>query len=238
VNVQVTRIHQIEITNECNLACEYCPHSKMQRPKQHMSMETFEQAMNHVSYYDRKGTQPELSLTGMGESFLNPLFMSMCRLARDEYGKRILLSTNGIKVSEEEIKELAELNIELYISLHRPERAKKTIDLAMKYGILADVNASFVTSSLNWAGQIEWEETAPVIECIYLKEGWATVLSNGDITTCCFDYEGYHVSDNVGNEVKNLVINQGKLCDSCSQVIPNDIIDKKVLREEKEKCMN
>jgi len=228
MSVQVTRIHQIEITNECNLACEYCPHSKMQRPKQHMNFETFKQAMAHVDYYDKKGTQPELSLTGMGESFLNPLFIDMCHIARETYHKRILLSTNGIKVSEEEIKELADLNIELYVSLHRPERAKKTIDLAIKHGILKTVNACFVTSSLNWAGQVEWEETAPVVDCIYLKEGYATVLANGDITTCCFDYEGYHISGNVNNKVGNLLINQGKLCKDCSQVIPDNINDEQV----------
>jgi len=69
---KLTRIHQIELTSECNLACKYCPHPKMKREKNHMSLETYAKALEHVKYFKQFANQPELSLTGLGEPLMHP----------------------------------------------------------------------------------------------------------------------------------------------------------------------
>jgi len=223
MSVKVTRIHQIEVTTKCNLRCKYCPHPKMKRDKDHMSMETFKQAMEHVKYYDSLNLQPELSLTGMGESFLNPLFMDMCEYARSVYKGVILLSTNGLLVTEEIAEQLSRLNIYLYISLHRPEKAGLAVNIARKYNILADVNSQFATNAIDWAGQVDWEHTAPILPCAYLTKGWATVLKDGSVTTCCMDAEGLSVSGHVNDKIGSLTMDKAPLCDNCSMVLPDDL---------------
>ncbi len=91
----ITQIHQIEVTTKCNLHCRYCPHGKMTRKKEHMSMETYESAIKWVEYFDSQGTQTEVSLTGIGEPLMHPRFLEMVGMLRDVYDGPILFSTNG-----------------------------------------------------------------------------------------------------------------------------------------------
>lgn len=218
----IVRIHQIELSSECNLRCKYCAHPKMQREKAHMSMDTFKRTMAHVIYYADKDIQlqPELSLTGVGEALLNPEFMSMVRYARSVYKGAIIFSTNGLLLTEEVVKELAKLKVYVYISLHRPEVAKKAIDIAKQYQILIDVNYQFATSSFNWAGQVDWEVTAPKIKCAYLTEGWSAVLQDGTVTTCCMDAEGINTIGHVDDQIGSLTTTVKGLCKTCHMVVP------------------
>src|SRR5512147_2788120 len=96
-SVPIREIHEIELSSICNLACRYCPHPKLQREKEHMSWETFERTLEHVAYYVGKGTQTEVSLTGIGEAILHPRFVEAVFRVREVIGRRqITLATNGV----------------------------------------------------------------------------------------------------------------------------------------------
>jgi len=214
----LTRIHQIEISSLCNLACKYCPHPKLQRDKADMAIETFERCLEWAQNYAEMGTQPELSLTGLGEALLHPLVLDICKLARSALPTaRLLLATNGISLTTEVARELAKHSVEVFISTHRPEKAGPAIEIAKQYGILGGVNHAFATSSIDWAGQVDWYVSAPSnMACLYLRDGWGTVLQNGDIVTCCMDAHGTHIVGNVADEIGSVNVAPFKLCGQCS----------------------
>lgn len=218
--MKLTRIHQIEITSRCNLACSYCPHPVLKRAKMDMTMETFERALQWVSYFDTVGdNQKELAITGMGEALLHPEFDKMLTLARAIYPGFIHFSTNGILFDEYYAELCKDLNVYVFVSLHRPEVASKAVHLAQEYGVIADVNTSFAHSSLDFAGQVEWPNSATDqknLICSYQKEGWGMVLADGTINTCCWEAEGEnaigHVNDNIGSVDMRVM----PACEHCS----------------------
>ena len=194
----------------------------MKRKKQHMSMDTFYQAMWWVEYFLVGGTQGELSLTGIGEGTLHPNFIEMMSIARDQSKDMdIVFSTNGMKTFTEEIAEACEkYNIGVFISVHKPEFAGKAIALAKKYGVLRDTNISAATSSFDWAGQVDWPITAPKAICEYLRSGWGVVLSDGSITTCCLDAEGHGIIGHVNEPAREIDMLPYSLCENCHMKIP------------------
>lgn len=77
----------IEITNVCNLACDFCPKTK--RPAQFMSRELFENILRKI-----KDHSEYLYFHVMGEPLLHPeigYFLELCQ----QYGYRVNITTNG-----------------------------------------------------------------------------------------------------------------------------------------------
>jgi organic radical activating enzyme len=237
----IESIHQIEISSRCNLRCVYCPSKDLDKPvadggsgraKEDISMENFERALEWAQHFHHCGTQGELALTGLGEALLHPDFVDFVRLARKALpSNRITFSTNGLLLTEKLVEELAPYRPEIYISLHRPEKAKGAIDAAQKAGLLAATNASFATLAFDWAGQLDWEVSIPEdsVTCEFLRSGWAVVLADGRLTTCCLDATGAGVVGHVADVIGSLSIqpwgteggdgrNIG--CESCHMVVP------------------
>ena len=228
----ITRIHQIEPTSECNLRCKYCPHPKMQRPKQHMEMKTYERTMEWVEFFVKYGDQTECSLTGLGEPLLHPDLVTMVRLLREAMPNgKILFSTNGIllgkdpEFGESTCKALAKYDIELFISTHRPELATPAAHIAINAGLKVFFNSAFINSALDWAGQVDWKVSHAPMPCRYLEEGWGVVLENGSITTCCMDAEFDGVVASVWDGIGQAAVKPYKLCGSCSLDVPGELKD-------------
>lgn len=217
--MNLTRIHQIEVTNRCNLACKYCPHPKLKRTKEDMLLSDFERAMEWVNYFDEIGTQPELALTGMGEALLHPDIDYIIDYVRKSYHKFVHLSTNGILFDENVAALCKDYSIGVFISEHRPELAGPAIQLANKYGILMGTNHSFVDSALDFAGSVEWFNSAPEQLCMYQKEAWGMVLSNGDINTCCWEPEGENVIGSIWDRIGSVEMKIMPKCADCSLII-------------------
>lgn len=81
----------IEITNLCNLSCEFCP--KTIRKAKFMSQEVFEKILIRL-----KGHSEYLYFHVMGEPLLHPkigLFLDLCQ----EYGYRVNITTNGTLIN-------------------------------------------------------------------------------------------------------------------------------------------
>lgn len=186
--------------------------------------------MDWAAYFDRQGTQGELSLTGIGETLLHPQWPELVRLAREALPRNfICFSTNGLLLDNEACAILREHKVAVFVSLHRPEKAGPAINAARRHGILADTNASAATSSFDWAGTLagKWEVTAPVGNpCAYLQRGWGVVLADGRVTTCCLDATGAGVVGHVDDPIGSLAIgpwgDEKVGCAACHERVPDE----------------
>lgn len=221
------QIRQIEITSVCNLRCKYCPHPKMKRAKEHMDMETYARSLQWVKHFVALGQQKELALTGIGEPLLHPFFPDMIRMAREAMPEGLLFfSTNGIELCKDKGDEILEAikpyDVTVHVSTHRPEKAQPAAMKCVRMGIKVGVNTSFVTSAINWAGQVEWEVSAPDTECGYLQERLGAIMQDGSITVCCMDAEAVGVLGHVNDEIGSISTGPFKLCTACNYTVPSD----------------
>lgn len=224
-------IHQIELTTRCNLKCHYCPHyPNLPREKTDMEWRTFEEALKFVAFFVRQGTQTELSLTGIGESLLHPRFVEMVAESRAVLGthRPLTLTTNGLLLDDAMCAALAPFRPQVFVSLHRPEKAAFAVEAAKKHGILAGVNNSFATASFDWAGyQRNWTpiRSAPKIKCEFLRSGWGVILVDGRIATCCLDADGSSVVGNIFKDSPSAISlkpwgDETKGCKGCHMEVP------------------
>lgn len=226
----VTQIHEIELSSRCNLACVYCPHPKMRRAKLDMGWATFDAALRHVEYYCKQGTQGELALTGIGEALLHPDFVEMLLKARSVIGPKRLLtfSTNGLLLTREIIDAVKSANPMVFVSLHRPEAAAPAVERLRLSGLRYGTNAAFVTSALNWVGDVNWHVSHARQTCEYLRSGWAVIRADGNVGTCCWDAETAeseigHVSQSPGT----LVTAPHSACGRCSLAVPMELLEER-----------
>lgn len=211
----LTRVHQIEVTTQCNLACVYCPHRTMKRNKVHMDMQTFYRAIEWVKYYALNGYQEELALTGIGEGLMHPQFEDMLRYARSQYNGLIHFSTNGLLFTRKWAELCESLSVGVYVSMHRPEVAVPAKMLAQEHGILLAENHAFVDSAFDWAGTVNWYNSAPHSICRYQRDGWGVVLVDGSITTCCMDSEAVSRIGHVNDRINSAYMEPKPLCAQC-----------------------
>lgn len=91
---------------------------------------------------------------------------------------------------------------------------------AQRHGILETYNASAAISSMDWAGQLDWEVTAPASRCEWLAQGWSNILVDGRVSTCCLDASGVGVVGHVDDEIGSLSVKPYSLCQPCHQQVP------------------
>jgi hypothetical protein len=217
-------IHEIEFTSQCNLRCRYCPHPKMQRAKADMTRETFDATMRHVQHYVDQGTQGEVSLTGIGETLMHPVFKPWARMVRQVIGKyrKLVLSTNGLLMTHDMAEFMASLDMHVYVSGHRPEKAGPAIELLKAAGCKVGANTAFMDNAIDWAGQVDWFVSTDAHMCAYLQKRWAAVRQDGSVNTCCMDAESLFPIGSVCDEVGSLRTWATKVCEGCSMVVPNE----------------
>ncbi len=218
----VRDVHQIELTTRCNMRCRYCPSPQKLRPHEDMVWETYEAALDLVKFYARQGTQTELSLTGIGESLMYPRFLEAVAAARVAIGpqRALVITTNGILLDDVMAQSLSKFAPQVYVSLHRPEKAGPAIEAAKRAGIFKGSNPAPSISAFNWAGQVKWHVSAPRTLCDYLRLGWAVVLVDGRVTTCCLDATGDGTFGTVWDNPESLCMSPWKLCESCHMEVP------------------
>lgn len=192
-----------------------------------MDMRTFERALEWAVALNGQWTgnamMAELSLTGVGEALLHPEFERMLALAREALPDApLVFSTNGILLTDEVAGRIARYRPQVYVSLHRPEKAAFAINAAKKHGILAGYNPSPATSAFDWAGQVDWPVSAPGGVCEFLRSGWGVVLASGEISTCCLDASRKGVIGHVDDPIESLArpsstrgLKPFELCGSC-----------------------
>lgn len=185
-----------------------------------MAPDTFAHALRHVADSARQGLQPELNLAGIGESTLHPdLIGWMTQARRTAPDTRIVLTTNGLEFKEPHAQACAAHNIRVYVSLHRPERAQRAVQLAREYQVLEGLSIDPANASVNWAGQVDWPQLAPPSPCPWWRQGMVMVTSTGDITTCCIDASGVGVIGRVEDPMDTWRIKPYGLCKNCYQTL-------------------
>lgn len=218
----LTQIHQIELTSRCNLACPYCIHRTMLRLHKDLDWATFERALEWVRYFCRCGTQGELNLAGVGESFMHPRFAEMVALARQAVGpgRRLILATNGVAVTPQVVEEIKPHNPRIWVSLHRQDRAAAGLRLLRDAGLLDGISTDPSTQPNDWAGQVDWPIGAnpPKMLCPWLREGWGFVDSSGKILHCCLDGTGESTVGRVEDAPSPLHLQPWRLCARCYQI--------------------
>lgn len=224
---RVTMIHQIEITSRCQLRCSYCPSPRIMkgelpgRPAMDMTREVYERALYHVAAGVRAGTQGELNLAGIGESTLHPEFFDFVRLAREAVGPSIplIIATNGIIATPELAELFVREQVNVWVSLHRPEKAGLAVQLYRAAGVLRGISHDPSVNANDWAGQVAWHNSpGNAIPCEWLRQGYAMVLSDGRVTACCFDVTGEGVGGHVNDETLGAT-SPYRICADCHHVI-------------------
>lgn len=220
----VREIHQIEISSRCNLRCKYCPHPHLERPKQDMADDVWRASLDLVAHYCRAGTQGEVALTGMGEALLHPEVVRYVAELRETIGphRPLTFATNGIELNDDLCALLKPHNPQIYVSLHRPEKAGPAIETAKRWGLYAGANKAFADSAYDWAGQVKWYNSGPTFPCAYLSRAWAVVLVDGAISTCCWDAHGKNIIGNVRDDPTTLAMRTFPLCDQCHHTVPDE----------------
>lgn len=217
----VKALHQIEMTSRCNLACKYCVHKKMPRPKLDMDHETYVKALSVAKRFVDNGTQHELNLAGIGESTMHPRFIEYVHLAREAvgFGCRLVLSTNGVELTRDMVRDIASTKIMVWVSPHRPEKAAKAINYLREFGLFMDMSAGSFMASIDWAGQVDWPVTAGTTgtPCPWLPNGRVSIMADGRATACCMDSDGSgvvcHLDDLVAGSTE---YTRGyRLCGAC-----------------------
>ena len=189
-----------------------------------MEWATFERTLEHLAYLCAKGTQGEVSLTGIGEAILHPRFIEAAFRVREiVQGRQITMATNGVAITPELAEVVARLRIVTYVSTHRPEKAGVAYNLLKKAGAITGLNTAFVDSSIDWAGQMKWEASAPKGTCNYLGLGWAVVRQDGTLNACCMDAHGKFKLASVWDELGSLVTHPIGLCGSCHLSVPKHL---------------
>ena len=220
LSFKVRRVHQIEMTSQCNLRCRYCPHPHMGRPKEHMTAEVYARSLYWARHFVERNGPAELNLAGIGESTMHPEFVRNVFLAREAVGEasQLILATNGLLMTPELAKAIAPSRIRVWVSLHRPEKAGPAVNALRVAGILAGISADPSVASIDWAGQVPWAVSVQKGRpCPWVTGGWVTVLSDGRVSRCCIDAEGVGVIGHVDGDMEQMRTSPYVLCTTCDQ---------------------
>jgi len=99
---------QVEVTTLCNGACIYCPRSLMGNrwANKQMPIDLFHNLIPFLKYTDM------VYLQGWGEPLLNNDIFEMIRICKDR-GKRTGFTTNGMLLTEDTIRKLVDLELDI-----------------------------------------------------------------------------------------------------------------------------
>jgi len=230
--ITLQTITTIELASICNLECAYCISRLLQdepvRRPGLMSDDVFKAACDVLQKLCDQGTQREINLNGNGEPLLDYKLIQRIKTVREIVGpdRHIGLSTNGMLITKSIAKELASSGLtQLDISPHQPYYARKAAYIMHGAGMKkGQVSFGCIIMSHNWAGQLEPEHQIKCelkINCDPLIEGRGYVLSEGNITPCCYDYRNLGVFGTVfDDDILDRPIKPYELCHSCHQQIP------------------
>lgn len=214
----IRRIHQIEITSRCNLRCKYCVHPKMPRPKIDMEENTYLRALSLAQMCVKLYGQSELNLAGIGESTMHPSFVDWVHLAREYVGPdvRLIITTNGLLITDEMAKALVPAKPSFFVSLHRPEKAGPAVEILKRHNMIIGVSADPSVASVDWAGQVDWHVSAKKGEpCPWVRGGMVFVMADGRLSRCCFDGTGEGVIGTIWDPLMEVKTSPWKLCATC-----------------------
>jgi DNA-dependent RNA polymerase auxiliary subunit epsilon len=154
------KVMQIEVSNECSLACAYCPHPSQIRAKGIMKLDVFKKCIELV----KRSQNPEIEgrkfvhLNHFGEPLLNPMLPEFIRYASSQ-NVEVSFSTNGVDSNKRLFprdlwRELANAGLRgVIVSCH----VKSETTLRNHIGDIVKIYYVFQPKPQNmhdWAGQV------------------------------------------------------------------------------------
>jgi len=129
IRLPVNRLH-IELTNICNFSCEFCPDSRMKRPRGMMPVETARSILDEVAETQIAKT---VLFHVMGEPTLHPQLVDIAAYAGAR-GIETCITTNGSRLDFALLSELEAAGVKrIIISLQTPD--EKTFVLRGTKGV-------------------------------------------------------------------------------------------------------
>ena len=111
------RIH-IELTNNCNFSCQFCPDSLMTRERGNLDFNLLCKALDEIS---QEKLTDQVLFHVMGEPTLYPDLIKAVNYAKDR-GLKVHLTTNGSVITEEILDRLLGVNIDhIFFSVQTPD---------------------------------------------------------------------------------------------------------------------
>lgn len=215
--IPIRRLHQIELTSRCDLRCKYCVHPNLGRPKIDMTLEIFDRSLHWLDHFVRQHDQDEVNICGIGESTIHPQFIPMLKAVRKTVGPdvRVVFATNGVSMTADLAEAMKPWNPEVYVSLHRPEKAGPAVEHLRRVGLLHGVSADPSVAAINWAGQVKWHRSAGYRACDWVAGGKVMVMADGRITRCCLDASGVGVLGTIDDDLTKISTTPYSLCRDC-----------------------
>ena len=135
------------------------------------------------------------------------------------------INTNGNRLTDDLCRALKAAGIDhIDITYHIDNDPKKTaeaIEMTRRLGLRGNVSIDPVVHPNNWAGQVDFIKPNYTYPCPWLHNGQVMIMSNGDITTCCFDAFGAGIVGNVfDSKPEEIELATFSLCAGCHQTPP------------------
>ncbi len=131
---EFSRYVDMELTNDCNARCIFCPRMKMKKVG-YMAEDVFLHAIDKI----KKANIGKIVFIGRGEPLLHPKSLDFIRYIRDNTGLNLEIFTIGEVLNEELVDALADINdnilcLRLNVSLHSMDHAthRKLVGLELK----------------------------------------------------------------------------------------------------------
>ncbi len=119
IKLPINRLH-MEITNICNFSCEFCPDSKMKRPRGMVSADMAKSIIDEVS---DTGIARLILLHVMGEPMLHPKIVDIVEYASLN-DVDVCITTNGSRLNLTMLNELQRAGVKkIIISLQTPDES-------------------------------------------------------------------------------------------------------------------
>jgi len=218
-------IYQLEVSGQCNLRCEYCPHPRSRRKKGLMTEQVIERSLEIV----QKLGQEYLCLHNFGEPLLHPMIIDIIKTAKKTV-KTLVMSTNGILLTRNIAENIRDAGLsELYISVHDKQAAEKAIIACEGLDILREIRDNF---DHDWAGTAarhsehfsprEKREDSYKGCCSFIESEWAIVLWDGRVNSCCMDMDGHGIIGSIFDEdILQKKPRYHSLCHECNFLQPS-----------------
>lgn len=238
------RIFQLELTNDCNYRCTYCPRTlHMTRPVQAMSRSTVLRVIRVMP------VQLALRIHHYGESLLEKdlCLWTIEKLRNSGKVKHIILNTNGSLLTRSIVDALFAAGLShLNVSYHTAQSIVPLLDkhviraeLRAKISVLRVVDPAHMESAkllmkkladagyavelkrMRNLGQIGCadDSNSEKVMCAFLANNEWIVQANGDIGTCCHTFDKEGVIGNVWqslDELNALTSSPYKHCQGCA----------------------
>lgn len=121
----------VELTNQCNVSCSFCPRQKTQMEVGYMDMALYKKIIDEVTLH----LPVKAVLFFRGESLLHPQFDECLRYAKEKGIGPVQFASNGLALDEEAARKMLDAGID-FISFSLDTLSPEVYKATRKYGDL------------------------------------------------------------------------------------------------------